>query len=118
MCGVKSSRFLLALALLLSGCWPAPADYTITEEELTALESILTRQENTIETLQSELKLSESIQSQLLATLNQSKTTIEKLEQSLKAYEREVKTMTIRTAIVSAGTGIITGYVIARVLSW
>ena len=118
MCGLKLSRFLSALVLLSLLPLPLSADYTITEEELTALESILTRQEATIETLQSKLKLSESIQNQLLSTLNQSETTIEKLKQSLTAYEREVRTKTVRTTIVSAGAGIITGYVIGRVLSW
>ena len=117
MCGAKSSRFLLVLALLLSGCWPLPADYVITEAELTALESILTRQEATIETLQSELKLSESIESQLLSTLKQSDETIEKLERSLHQSGKEAKLRTLRTGIISATVGIVIGFVTGQAIT-
>ena len=122
MCGKRLNRTLLALALLLlplsglysDAIWPAeePA-YTITESELTELETILTRQKATIESLQQWLTISRSTIDELQTRLNRQHETLTALSVSFSEYERAVRLATIRNVTISvtvgAAVGLITG---------
>ncbi len=105
----NSKRFLVALllALLLSPPLSSEAVYEITETELTALESILSRQEQTIAQLKEELTLSDSISQQLQNTLQTQETTIEMLRTSSQEYERAV----LRSSLVWGSVGFIAGMI-------
>lgn len=105
----NSKRFLVALllALLLSPPLSSEAVYEITETELTALESILSRQEQTIAQLKEELTLSDSISQQLQNTLQTQETTIEMLRTSSQEYERAV----LRSSLAWGSVGLIAGMI-------
>lgn len=117
-------RKLLAGLLLLGSLSAYSSDgFWITEDELTELESTLSRQEIELRNSQMQLSLQETalnnllniidVQQNLQATLL---TTIDALETSLKEYEREVRINQLQTATISGVAGVVVGLLVAALL--
>lgn len=110
--------FLLLPSFIFSSTY-----FEISEEELTELETTLERQENrlqqqerTLSELSNIIETQQSVlqrQSNLIGTLE---TTIEQLDQSFSAYEREVRFGRIMTIAGSAGAGFTLGVLSAFII--
>lgn len=121
MCGTRLRRCLLISALLLLPLWPSYSDgevYEITGEELTALETTLTQQSETIDELQSTLETQETTISALNNSLARQSETIETLRTSLTEYEREARNRTIRAALYGGIGGLAVGAITALILAY
>jgi len=116
MCLKKLSPLLLLfLVFLLSLPRLCLADevYEITEAELTELETILSRQSETIEMQKNELNELSIELDGLSNTISQQQTTISELETYLQQSESEAMAQQIRTGAISFGAGVIVSIVVS-----
>ncbi|MCH8476362.1 MAG: hypothetical protein LAT56_00255 [Wenzhouxiangella sp.] len=124
MCGRKYAPTLWVLLLLfsLSSAGLSAEGFLITEEELTELERILERQQNTIENLQMRLDVQEitlnrldTITESQLDLLSQQATTINGLKTSFDEYETGVRRRVITIGLLSGVTGLLVGTTITLI---
>lgn len=113
---------LLALSLLLASVYGGYSEtlYSISESELTELETTLTRQREIIESLQVQLSEQSSTLTRLSTTTSEQQTllqrqwtTIDALRESLTEYESEAS----RATRVSRWTGRIEGAAVGAILA-
>jgi hypothetical protein len=95
----------------LLGCWPSHGEavYTITETELTELETLLTTQAETIELQGISLSEQASLIAQLQLITDQQETTISGLEILFRASEREAQSRLILPWTIAAAEAVIVG---------
>jgi len=84
----------------------AEAVYEITESELTELETKLTEQATTIETLQTTLSRQRTTIERLSGTLERQASTIAQLSTSFDEYADAARASEIRTALIAGAIGI------------